>query len=281
MKNDMLPTWLHLEQIHTNIADVLRAAKALGALISTIGQESVETVVATLERLQEKCRRGKWTNRTLSDMSDFAADASQVDPRLVRFSGRLAVQLKESLELLEWLRTMPNDTDFGNSIEVALNRTEMECPPELWEEAEGRVGRPDEQKLSQLSTTRSYFRDIIFRAVEYPDSFQELLDVIGLPAFSRGSQQLDKALSCLTTTNELRLPLMELLAEDGESSAPDRLLQLLSPPRKAIFSIKFDLANFKPCDRGTNGLQFLLVCTICVSYVLRFDQLLRHMYPLS
>ncbi len=254
-----LPNWLHLEQIYLNIEDIIRATQALGAFVEPSGLDSVDAILNTLKSLASKFRQAKWPQRQFKELAAFVKESSQIDARLIRFSGRLAVQLKDSMELFEWLRTMKNDSDFSNTIEVAQNRSEMECPPELWEEGEGRIGRPDEQKLAQLSTTRAYFRDIIFRPNEFVPNLTSLLEVIGLPAFDRDSQPLERAMGCLAVTNDLRLPLMELLAVDSENSATDRLLQLQTPQRKAFFTIKFDAANLKQSDRGTTGLQFLLV----------------------
>lgn len=70
-----------------------------------------------------------------------------------------------------------------------MGRSELETPPELWMESAGDgVGRPDEEKLSMLSTIRTTFHSLLYRD-DPPLSFDSL----------------DQALQILTTILVSRL----------------------------------------------------------------------------
>ena len=79
-----------------------------------------------------------------------------IDARLLLVDSSILDAISSGFELLNWLRTIPNDTDFTASLEMALGRSEMQCPPELWIDGEdGRPGHPNEEMLSMLSSVRS------------------------------------------------------------------------------------------------------------------------------
>lgn len=68
-------------------------------------------------------------------------------------------------DLLSWLQTMTSDADFQAAVEMAMGRSELETPPELWVagDTEVTVGRPDEEKLSMITNIRMAFHAILYR----------------------------------------------------------------------------------------------------------------------
>merc|ERR1711982_7770 len=128
--------------------------------------------------------------------------------------------IPKSIELLDWLRTQPNDNDFTSSVELAMGKNEMECPASLWEEEPGKPGRVSEEKLSMVSTVRRYLHSIIFRKEYKIENFDNLLLIL------RDLRKTDKnILSSINVSNEHLQSLRELLSDS--QNAPDRLLALL------------------------------------------------------
>jgi hypothetical protein len=54
------------------------------------------------------------------------------------------------------------------TLQMAMNKNEIECPMELWEDREG--------KLSQLENVRSYLHDYLYRPQELFAQLNEFLD---------------------------------------------------------------------------------------------------------
>ena len=71
----------------------------------------------------------------------------------------MILTLQDADSLLGWLRLTPNDNDFTSSIELALGRSEMECPDELWSREQRSV---DESILSKLSGVRAFLHDHLY-----------------------------------------------------------------------------------------------------------------------
>ena len=103
-------------------------------------------------------------------------------------------------DLFSWLQGLDSDRDFTAAVEMAMGRSELETPPELWvsgatnqsgDELTGEpkgsergapaagnlkksaavgasveVGRPDEEKLSMLASLRTSFYGLLFRDVD-------------------------------------------------------------------------------------------------------------------
>ena len=59
-----------------------------------------------------------------------------------------------------------------------MGKSEMECPGELWVETPGQPGRPDERKLSMLSTLRTFLHGFLYRPQELFASLGSLIDVL-------------------------------------------------------------------------------------------------------
>ena len=114
-----------------------------------------------------------------------------------------------------------------------MGKSEMECPAELWVSEESGPGHPNEEVLSMLQSVRTYFHKLIYRKsplfadlTEFLSEFLHFLSPIEDSLYS----QIDEC-------NDLYLPLVELLSS-AESAAPDRLLRLYVPNRKAIWRVR-------------------------------------------
>jgi hypothetical protein len=76
-------------------------------------------------------RQASWDDVELGGLADYTADAEAVDPRMMALNVPLLEAMIGAPELLAWLRTLTSDRDFVSSIEIAMGKSEMECPPEV------------------------------------------------------------------------------------------------------------------------------------------------------
>ena len=179
-------------------------------------QDHVDAIKSTLES-------HPWDRQTLKDYSKFSENCEALHPSLLKIRPSLFEKVFECLDLLEWLATQPDDTDFTRGIEMAMGRGEMECPPELWLEEEGQAGRVNEQILSMLQSVRSYLHRFIFRKQSVFPTADDFIS-----QFLAHLSPFDKSiLTNMETCSEYRLALQELLGGGNENAAPDRLLRML------------------------------------------------------
>ena len=166
-----------------------------------------------------------WANQILKDYSKFADSCEAIHPSLLRVHPSLFEKIFECLDLLDWLATQPDDTDFTRGIEMAMGRGEMECPPELWLEEDGQAGRVNEQILSMLQSVRSYLHRFIFRKTPVFSTTDDFISqfLAHLPLFDKN------ILVHMETCTDYRLALQELLGGGNENAAPDRLLRMIQP----------------------------------------------------
>jgi len=220
--------WIHLFNVYNALPAIRRVLNCLHIFIKPSGLPTLEVAKESARVLEETFKKENFDDKSLKEFHRFATDAKNLDPCLVHLSPRLFETIEQSMELLNWLRESPDDNNFTSSLEEAMGRSEMECPVELWEEQEGKPGRVDEQKLSMLNTVRGYLHDLVFRPDDRLDNLAQLLNIL---------RELrptdDNVIESLRIANEYRLPLMELLDDHSDNSAPDRLLQLLAPNRRA------------------------------------------------
>jgi MoxR-like ATPase len=153
--------------------------------------------------------------------------------------------LEASRKFVTWLRGLRVDADFSTSVEMAMGRTEMECPPELWIEQDDSVGRPDEEKLSMLTSVRNFLHRWIYNShlADY-SLFGNFMNVM------RGVALLGPAPESfggkLAECSRLHVPLQELLSDDTDNAAPNKLLQLLDRKSKARWVISTVPASISP-----------------------------------
>ena len=216
--------WLHLYAVKRTLPSIIHILSFLHPFVTTKCTD-LQDIINAADHLKELFEKEDFNKQTMKDLPRYTMYSNQLDPCLVRLSPELFETIYYCIEVLNWLRESPDDNNFTSSIEEAMGRTEMECPPELW--ITGKPGRVDEEKLSMLRTVRSYLHDLIFR----PDNFNHTKYLFDILRELRPTDQ--NIISSLKTANEYRLPLMELLNDNNENSAPDRLLQLLLPVKRA------------------------------------------------
>ena len=189
---------------------------------------------ATISELDDLLAHCDWNGLVLDDLERFISVSEAIPSALVALDLGLAATLSTSLDLIGWLKTLPDDNDFMSALEMAMGRSEMECPVELWDAGDGAntgghfsgggLGRVSEQKLSWLRNVRSYLHPVIYHNHDFFMSAADLMTKLDLlPPLP--STLVDDLQKCA----RLALPFAELLSGDSESSAPNRLLQLQLP----------------------------------------------------
>ena len=88
-----------------------------------------------------------WDAATLATLHGFSSLASKVDARLLVFEDRLFSAIQESHELMRWYRITPDEQNFTTSVEMAMGRSQMECPDAL---CALRSSNPLDQRSSPL-----------------------------------------------------------------------------------------------------------------------------------
>ncbi|CAE7752513.1 RNF213 [Symbiodinium necroappetens] len=182
-----------------------------------------------------------WETTALKNHGPIGALTAQIDARLLIHPEAVMTSMLNSFEMLQWLRKMPDDSDYLVRIEVALNRSEMEVPVELWLAAEGRV---DESKLSALTAVRTTLHDLIYRAKSRFSTLDALLESLsGL----EHSTEISGLVDALDFAFSLLGPLSELLG--GKDAALARMLQMLKPTSCARWVLCYPrLAAPSPAD---------------------------------
>ena len=246
----LLSEWRHVRDVCDNakpVHDILRMLGGFGNRkckdeIAMIHQ-SVETLEATALPNFDARRLSECV--TVSGVGTAASPslsrvAATVDPSLPAMNVDLvSIVTGETLDLIDWLRSeFANDRDFTSAIEIAVGRTEMECPAELWEE--GDPGRVAEEKLSQLATVRSFLHPLAYRL---HDTFGSVGDLLACVASIDLERTDEKIMSMIQDTNALLIPLTELLSDQSDTSASNRLVQMMLPDRNATWECEARLAQ--------------------------------------
>eukprot|EP00439_Symbiodinium_sp_Y106_P073354 s1411_g13.t2 len=183
------------------------------------GQKEADDVLDVLVKLQAAFQ--SWETTALKNHGPIGTLTAQIDARLLIHPEAMMTSMLTSFEMLQWLRKMPDDSDYLVRIEVALNRSEMEVPAELWLAEEGRV---DESKLSALTAVRTTFHDLIYRPKSRFSTLDALLE--SLSALEH-STEISGLVEALDFAFSLLGPLSELLG--GKDAALARMLQMLKP----------------------------------------------------
>ncbi|CAE7216649.1 unnamed protein product, partial [Symbiodinium sp. CCMP2456] len=203
------------------------------------GQKEADAVLDVLVKLQGAFE--SWETTALKNHGPIGALTAQIDARLLIHPEALMTSMLNSFEMLQWLRKMPDDSDYLVRIEVALNRSEMEVPMELWLAAEGRV---DESKLSALTAVRTTLHDLIYRAKSGFSTLDALLESL---SSLEHSTELSGLVEALDFAFSLLGPLSELLG--GKDAALARMLQMLKPTSCARWLLCYPrLAAPSPAD---------------------------------
>jgi hypothetical protein len=241
--------WLKIDTMKVALPTLDNILKTIGYnFIDLEGMASVHTMRSCVQRLSQSLERN-WLDVPLYEVNRFVDDIKGIDERLMRVDTVLLHCLVESMDLLDFLRhAFANDNDFTAAVEMGMGKSEMECPPQLWIEGTGeQPGRPDEQRMSILSSVRSYLHDFIYRDQDRFDDVHKFVDIVAnLPHHTDMVKRLQMC-------NRLGMPLMELLGDDADEAAPTRILQLQEPERQACWVIEPNAGR----DVGQNSASVL------------------------
>jgi hypothetical protein len=243
---DTLSAWQHLCNVCDNAQSIHDALRMIAVFGSRKCRAAVETVHGCVSRL-EQIAAPAFDSRCLSELTELSAVASSIHRSLPSVNTELVSLITtESLDLLDWLRSeFADDRDFTSAIEIAVGRSEMECPAELWES--GTPGRVAEEKLSQLSSVRNFLHPLAFRLDDTFETIEDLLTCVAAVELDRTD---DKIKSMISETNALLIPLTELLSDQSDSSATSRLVQMMMPDRGAtwLFEAGLDSGRISSSD---------------------------------
>ena len=250
-----LSQFSHLEGVLQNLDTIEDVLGYFSNWVKTT--QSVGVMQSCVKSLRQIARDNKWEDQTLADYKKFATHCEGIHPSLLIVHSSLFEKMLECMDLLDWLRSLPDDQDFTRGIELAMGRSEMECPPELWVEEEGQAGRVNEQILSMLQSVRRYLHSFIYREELRFETAEGMVEgfLAHLTVFE------ESVLKALHVCNEHRLALMELLGSDSASSAPDRLLRMLQPSSKAFW-----VCDSGTLERGTHGSEIPLGSFLRLDY---------------
>ena len=274
---------VHIIQVYHQIEDILLSLDHVGGMMqSGIAVGYVRSLIQSTMILKEKFK-GVEVERIRLEEAEKYKEALYIDSCYVNLNSEFFGLLKKHNTLIEWLRSLPNDLDYTSSVEIAMGKSEMECPDELWITVPGKPGRPDERKLSMLSSLRSYLHPFLYSDSSLDDTpadndddnndnngekndnnsssssssssidsnngsnhhhhRDEMEEGERKESYFRYIKRLEllgpldrETLNNLRECGEIAIPLMELVASDGESS-PDRLVQLFLPARSTSWTI--------------------------------------------
>ena len=235
MKRDLMK-FAHLQGVLENIERIEGCLPFFKSWVNDL--ESVGVLQSHVVDFKDIVKKNDWSQQKLSDYPKFAEACEIIHPSLLQLHPALFQKILESLDIFEWLRTQSDDQDFQRGIELAMGRSEMECPTELWlEDEDGGGGRVNEQILAMLRSVRSYLHSFIYREDLMYKNAQEFV----MKFLAQLGPFRMTILDSMDTCNASRLPLIELLSGGTESAAPDRLLRMLQPSSEAIWSCESDL----------------------------------------
>jgi hypothetical protein len=212
--------WIHLRNVVSEAPALLDSFAAMETLLEPLAHLELQALRASVDAAVTAFAGRDLTATPISALWDASVLAAKVSPRLFGLPARLVQQLGQAEAFFAWLQTMSSDVDFSTSLDMAINRTEMDCPPELWDSV---ACRPSERKLAQLNHVRSQLYDFVYRTGAL---FSGILALVAtLPAAPAERIVISAHLgSCL----ELQQPFMDIMA-DQCTNQTDTLLRLLQP----------------------------------------------------
>eukprot|EP00755_Sulcionema_specki_P009898 Sspe_Gene.44944::Locus_22125_Transcript_2_2_Confidence_0.500_Length_15952::g.44944::m.44944 len=204
-------------ELHTNL-------DLLGNWVRPAGMHTVEEEKQALKHMATRIEEAKEGELKMANIQEFFfTPHAEV---IIAISYDLLVTLRDNIVFLQWLSEQVSELDFSSAIEMALGRPEMECPPDLWVDDGSGPGHVDETKLSQLASIRKVLHNFLFSSENL--QFKSLAEV----ATCFGSLPPEAYSTTASTIREVApfyTSLRELLAEDGDASAINRLHNLHIP----------------------------------------------------
>ena len=243
--------WIHLDSIHQHGTELRQKLELLRRWVgkSQQGFQATEQALSEVMVFMENKRPEKFL---LCQVAPIVPRSSVIDPSLVQMNVKLLKQICDSENLLRWLRTKNNDQvlvysinhqsrvlcfllcvyqEFVTSLEMAMGKSEMECPASMWVERPGEPGRVNEELLSMLQAVRIKLYNFIYRPTDVFESLEDVVEhMVDMPTDFDGVilQQLE---ACSVHLEGLT----ELLSDDQEATVANRLLQLHNPRRNAMW----------------------------------------------
>ncbi|KAL1512226.1 hypothetical protein AB1Y20_005488 [Prymnesium parvum] len=212
----------------------------------TLSLSTVKETAAQLASVLEEC----WSDATLEDLQKISSLAEVVDARLLLFEDELfrETQTSDCSKLIQWYRLTPDEQNFTTSVEMAMGRSQMECPDALWNHEQRCV---DERKLSMLSSARAYLHEHIFgsgdgdprlpaiRAGNENEAlptcerytYSSLLDVFSRLDWTKAAGIAHALRACAPLVGSF----IGLMGNDADAAAPHRLAALQGQQMRARF----------------------------------------------
>ena len=165
-KMNEIKNYKHLSNIYVNIQSIERLIECLPFLLAP-NCEALHQLERAIKWLREKFNEEQFQfyNLFLLDLKEkgFADEIKNIPLPLPDLNPDYFEKFLESYEIVDWIQSIKTDNDFTSSIELAIGKSEMECPTELWIPPQNhKPGRVDESKLSMVSAIRRYFYKIIY-----------------------------------------------------------------------------------------------------------------------
>ena len=213
-----------------------------------------------------------WDGATLATLQQFAQLAERVDARLLSFEVELFEAVQACGELVRWYRVTPDEQNFTTSVEMAMGRSQMECPDALWNHTQRCV---DEGKLSMLSSARAFLHEHLFGSGEDDPRLASIRPRVGeddpektspeaapheqytyatiVDVFSRLDWRKAASVAhALRVCGPLVAAFIGLMGSDADAAAPHRLAALQSRQMGARFCCS-SMPPLLPATRQGSG----------------------------
>ena len=223
-----------------------------------------ETATALAAVLEER-----WDAATLETLGDFDKLANTIDPRLLLFEDELFSVTQGSNALVQWYRLTPDEQNFTTSVEMAMGRSQMECPDALWNHAQRCV---DEGKLSMLSSARAYLHEHLFGSGEGDVRLESITAALDedapskpppherytyatlLDVFSRLDwRKAKEVVTALRACGPLVGSFIGLMGNDADAAAPHRLAAMQGRQMRARFWCSSEPPMMPASRQGSGG----------------------------
>ncbi|KAK3256804.1 hypothetical protein CYMTET_34083, partial [Cymbomonas tetramitiformis] len=219
--------FLRLQRIQTHRPALEQALEYLQLLLAPAAVTEVGRVRDGLTALSQRITElGDWATMDLARLEQVDLD---MDTRLFNLDPELLAAVLRERSFLEWLAEQNVESDFQSSVEMAMGRPEMECPPELWWPRP-----PDEARLSMLTTLRKALHSYLY---EHFSGFKTLGLALDCLDGASGSGVGSSMAGTLEECASLHKAFVELLGDETDS-APNRLLNLANPKWQSGWAVR-------------------------------------------
>ena len=218
--------WRHLKNCKESLVDIIEILPMLKLFLEAKGQSDQTLVQERALTLRSQLDEVDWGTLPLTEYATFAGAAEKIPAEMTRLNTDFVRTITTSMDLLDWLKGMANESDWKSGMEIALTKTELDCPPELWLEGEGGPGRPDEKKLSMLNAVRSHCHAFIYRVDKRFDAVEPLACLLDSLSPVR-AENISNMVAC----SGLLVALTELLDDQTDNAATSQLMQFFQPDR--------------------------------------------------